>query len=117
MDKRFPSVSVKHFDYKFPLIRNTSGFSYSSNPSVKIKALYRFLPKDRQNVACSSLTITGLHDTMKEFCQLKPNSKSKSSVFILRGKNKVKKLVPVAAKAFDPLEGDVKGWDYSKRSN
>lgn len=117
MDKRFPSISVKHFDYKFPLIRNTSGFSYSSNPSIKTKALHRFLPQDRQNMACSSLTITGLNDTMKELCQLKPNSKSKSSMFILRSKNKVKKLVPVPVKPFDPSEGEVKGWEYSKRSN
>jgi hypothetical protein len=117
MDKRIPSVSVKHFDYKLPLIRNTSGFSYSSNSTVKIKAMYKYLPKDRQSVPCESLTITGLNETMKEFNHVKPHNKSKSSVFILRRVSNIKKLVPVAAKGFDFLDEEVKGWEYSKRSN
>jgi len=117
MDKRIPSVSVKHFDYKLPLIRNTSGFSYSSNSTVKLKSMCKYFPRDRQSVPCESLMITGLNETMKEFHHVKAQHKSKSSVFILRRVSKIKKLVPVAAKRVDFLDGEVKGWEYSKRSN
>ncbi|OMJ68312.1 hypothetical protein SteCoe_34281 [Stentor coeruleus] len=73
METKFLSVSNKSFDYKLPLIKQTYGYNYASNPIFRKSKNLKLRSRLDFNTTFSSLSIKGLNSTINRM-------KSKKSI-------------------------------------
>ncbi|OMJ82252.1 hypothetical protein SteCoe_17095 [Stentor coeruleus] len=64
METKFLSVSNKSFDYKLPLIKQTYGYNYASNPIFRKSKKIKLPSRVDFNTTFSSLSIKGLNSTI-----------------------------------------------------
>lgn len=64
METKFLSVSNKSFDYKLPLIKQTYGYNYASNPIFRKTRNLKLPSRLDFNTTFSSLSIKGLNSTI-----------------------------------------------------
>jgi hypothetical protein len=64
METKFLSVSNKSFDYKLPLIKQTYGYNYASNPIISKSKHLKLQSRVDFNTTFSSFSIKGFGNTL-----------------------------------------------------